>query len=168
MAPHGCYRCKGNDRWITIACANQKEWESFCKATDNSQWTKDERFIDDYDRIKNSQDLDKIIEEWTRNHTDYEIMEKLQNNGVAAAPVFNQLDFFTDSHAQEEEFMVPLPHPAEPAGYVYNTPWKMSMTPGKMRRHAPILGENNKYVLCNICGLTENEYLELIETKVVW
>ena len=30
-APHGCYRCKGDDRWCVIAIDNQEEWKRFCE-----------------------------------------------------------------------------------------------------------------------------------------
>ena len=44
MAPHGCYRCQGDDKWATIAVSSDEEWEAFCQALGNPAWTKEERF----------------------------------------------------------------------------------------------------------------------------
>jgi crotonobetainyl-CoA:carnitine CoA-transferase CaiB-like acyl-CoA transferase len=77
-------------------------------------------------------------------------------------------EMFTDPHLQEEEYVVPLPHPNDPAGYVYNTPWKLSETPGRPYRHAPLLGEHSEYVLCELCGVPKEKFAKLCEEKVVW
>lgn len=168
MAPHGCYRCKGEDKWITIACATQEEWRAFCQATGNQHLLNDERFVDNYARLTNRKELDKIIEEWTSRRIDYEVMELLQQAGVAAAPVFTLAELFTDPHAQEEEYFVHLPHPEEPGGYVYNIPWQLSRTPGEIRSPAPLMGEHNEYVLCELCGIPKDEFQSLVEEKVIW
>ena len=39
-APHGVYRCKGDDRWCAIAVYTDEEWESFCRAVGNPEWTR--------------------------------------------------------------------------------------------------------------------------------
>ena len=35
FAPHGCYRCKGDDNWVTIAVENDLQWRYFCDAIGN-------------------------------------------------------------------------------------------------------------------------------------
>ena len=34
-APHGVYRCRGEDRWCAIEVQNDEEWEGFCRAVGN-------------------------------------------------------------------------------------------------------------------------------------
>jgi len=43
-APQGCYRCSGEDRWVTISVTSDTEWQAFCTAIGNPDWTKDTRF----------------------------------------------------------------------------------------------------------------------------
>jgi len=168
MAPHGCYPCRGEDKWITIACATEEEWRALCIATGNPQWMEDDRFADLNSRLKNGEEVDKLITEWTSAHTDYEAMEILQGAGVAALPVLTMAEMFTDPHALEEEYLVHVPHPYEPGAHSYNTPWKLSETPGGISRHAPILGEHSEYVLCELCGIPKDEFAKLVDEKVVW
>jgi len=132
------------------------------------QWIEDERFADMYLRLKNTEELDKLISAWTRLHTNYEAMEILQKAGVAAVPVLTIANMFTDPHAQEEEYFVPLPHPYDPDGWVYNVAWKLSQTPGELTTPAPLLGEHSEYVLCELCELPKEEFDRLVKDKVIY
>jgi benzylsuccinate CoA-transferase BbsF subunit len=83
MAPHNCYRCRGDDKWVSIVIANDEEWEAFCNALGNPEWTEDVRFSDAYSRWQNQNELDQLIEQWTVTQTAYEVMEELQQAGIA-------------------------------------------------------------------------------------
>ena len=168
MAPHGYYPCKGEDRWVTIACGTEEEWKALCVATGNPQWIDDPRFADGYQRLKNQGELDRLISEWTVNYAPTEAMETLQKAGVATVPCYSIVDLVADPHAQEQEYFIALPHPAEPDDFVYGNPWRLSETPPEIRRHAPLFGEHNNYVLCELCGIPEEEVASLVQDKVVY
>ena len=98
MAPHGCYRCEGEDKWVAIAIANDDEWHAFVDAIGNPEWGTDDRFSDGYRRWENQDELDKLVEQWTISHTPYEVMEILQKAGVAAGPTLNAEELLNDPH----------------------------------------------------------------------
>ena len=50
MAPHNCYRCKGDDKWVSIAISTDEEWDAFTNAIGNPEWSEDRRFSDAYSR----------------------------------------------------------------------------------------------------------------------
>jgi benzylsuccinate CoA-transferase BbsF subunit len=43
-APHGVFRCKGEDRWCAITVFTDAEWQSMCKAMGNPEWIEDAEF----------------------------------------------------------------------------------------------------------------------------
>jgi len=98
MAPHGCYRCKGDDRWVNISVASDEEWRSFCIAIGDPPWTKEERLADSLSRHHNQDELDRLIEEWTIQHDHYDVMNTLQKAGVAAGAVLTSAELLTDPH----------------------------------------------------------------------
>jgi len=51
---------------------------------------------------------------------------------------------------------------------LYGIPWKFSRTPGSIRRRAPLLGEHNQYVFCELLGMGEEEVSHLAEEKVLY
>jgi len=82
MAPHGCYPCKGEDKWVAIAVSNDEEWDALRKAMGNPVWGNDTKFSDKFNRWLNRDELNKLIADWTKEFTHYEVMHKLQDVGV--------------------------------------------------------------------------------------
>jgi crotonobetainyl-CoA:carnitine CoA-transferase CaiB-like acyl-CoA transferase len=168
MAPHNCYRCKGEDKWISIAVATDLEWESLCKAMGNPEWTHEATFADAYSRWQNQDRLDSLLQDWTQNYDAYELMKLLQGGGVAAMPSVNASELFSDPHNVARENIVEVQHPVIGKKMVIAPPWKMSETPATIQRTAPLLGEHNDYVLGDLLGLSEDEIAQLMEEKVVY
>lgn len=166
MAPHNCYRCQGNDKWISICIANDEEWQSFCRAIGNPEWTEDERFSDQLSRWKNQEELDRLVEQWTSNYTYYQAMEILQGAGVAAMPSFSADDILGDPHLNERQFTEILDRPDIGVHVEIVVPWKMSATPMRIARDAPHIGEHNQYILRELLGMSEQEIQSLTEEGV--
>ncbi|MDY7018567.1 MAG: CoA transferase [Chloroflexota bacterium] len=168
MAPHNNYRCKGEDKWISVAVNSEEEWKALCQALDEPSWTDQKRFADKYSRWTNQEELDKLLSYWTINHTDYEAMDVLQKAGVAAAPCMDAEERYFDTHFQEREVYTEITHPRSGTFVITNTPWKMSKSPNKIRVGAPMYGEHNDYVFGELLGLPQAEIARLIEEKVLY
>ncbi len=168
MAPHNCYRCKGDDKWVSIAISSDEEWEALSRAMGNPAWTKEERFGDQLSRWQHQKELDELIEAWTINHTHYEVMEMLQRAGVAAVPSFSNEELFSDPHCRERECFIAVQHPEEGELYVLAPPWKFSATPAKVTAAAPLLGEHNEYVFGELLDMPREEISRLVAEKVVY
>jgi crotonobetainyl-CoA:carnitine CoA-transferase CaiB-like acyl-CoA transferase len=161
MAPHGCYPCRGDDRWVVIAIATDAEWDSFCAAVENPAWARDERFADAAKRYRHQDALDALIAAWTRQHSPWEIMERLQGAGIAAGPVMREPDLFTDPHLHARGFFQVVTHP-EAGTHVYpGIMWRMSKTPATIRRPPVRLGEDNDYVYRELLKLSDAEIAAL-------
>ena len=168
FVPHNNYRCRGTDKWVAIAVKTEEEWRSFCKATGHAGWRRDDRFLDKYRRLHHREELDKLVNEWTVQHSPYEIMDILQRAGVAAVPVMNIEDEYVDPHFRERQTFIEFEHPLVGFEAIYGIPWKLSKTPGAVYRHAPALGEDNRYVFGELLGLSEAEIARLEEDKVIY
>jgi benzylsuccinate CoA-transferase BbsF subunit len=168
MAPHNCYPCKGEDKWVSIAIATEEEWDCFCNAIGNPEWAQDERFADAYWRWRNQDELDKLISEWTINYTHYEVMDILQKVGVAAVPSFNSQELYNDPHLKERGFSSEVAHPVMGKVAVVGPPWELSETPARIYRHAPLFGEHNDYVFRDLLGMSDDEFARLVEEKVIY
>ncbi len=168
MAPHNCYRCKGEDKWVSIAVATDEEWEALCQAMGNPDWTRDERFSDAYLRLENQDELDKLIGAWTVNYTHYEVTDILQKAGVAAMPSFSAEELFNDPHFKERGLTAEVEHPRMGKQIMVGAPWKMSDSPPPVQRASPLLGEHNEYVFGELLGMSREEIARLKEEKVLY
>lgn len=166
MSPHGCYRCKGNDKWVTIAVSSDKEWKAFRKVIGNPSWTQEDKFDSITSRWENRLELNRFVEEWTLKHEPYEIMYMLQKEGIAAGPVIGPADALDDPHLAKRNFFHEITH-REAGSHKYpGMFFKFSKTPAEIRIPAPCLGEHNEYVFREILGLS-NEEIKWMEKEQI-
>lgn len=168
MAPHGCYRCQGEDKWVAIAVSSQDEWKSFCGAIGNPGWTKKEEFSDELSRWKNQEELDKLIEEWTKKHHHYEVMKLLQGAGVMAGASLGLDELVSDPQLREREFFIDMEHPVMGKLCLAGLPWRLSDCSRGNYYSPPLLGEHNDYVFGELLGMPKEEIRRLEKEKVIY
>ncbi len=166
-APHGAYRCKGDDRWIGIGVYTDEEWENFCRVLGSPAWTNEERFATLDGRTKNSDALDKLVEAWTINFTSEQVMAMLQAVGVAAGVVATAEDSEKDPQLKEYDFFRDLDHPYLGRRNFYHPPgFTLSDVKSQLHR-PPLLGEHTEYICTEILGMSKAEYEQLLKEGVI-
>ena len=165
-APHGCYPCKGEDKWVAIAVSTDAEWIALCRVIGNPDWSKDDKFSDQFSRWQNQDELNKLIAGWTKNFTHYEVMHMLQRVGVAAGASFNIEEIINDPHVKKRGAFIEQQHPIAGKTTVYRSPWKSALTASNPP--APCIGEHNGYVFKELLGMTDSKIVELIDMEVIY
>jgi benzylsuccinate CoA-transferase BbsF subunit len=166
-APHGVYRCKGDDRWCAIAVFTDEEWEGFKRALGNPPWADDKRLDTLAGRLENRAEVDRLVEEWTGGHTAGEVMALLQGEGVAAGVVQDAGDLAKDPQLKERGFFVELDHPELGKTLSDGVPLRLSDTPASYNRAAPTLGQDNDYVYRELLGISQGELAKLRRDGVI-
>jgi len=167
-APHGVYPGKGEERWIAIAVASDEEWQALCKVMGNPEWTKSPKFDTLLHRTENQDELDKLMGQWTKNHTPEEIMAKLQAAGVAAGVLQNAEDMVDkDPQLKLRQHFVELDHAEMGKHLTERPPFKLSKTPSEPQRPFPSFGEHTEYVCKEILKMGDAEFADLIGTGVL-
>ena len=173
MVPYGNYPCApgpdgSGDKWISIAVATESEWQGLVSAMGSPGWAKDQRFGSQYRRQRHRRELDGLLSQWTAGHDPDALTEMLQGYGVAAAPALSAEERLFHPHFMERGLYSDIDHPALGAEPIFNLMWGLSKTPSAVRRHAPLMGEHNRQVLCGTLGLSEAELAELEERQVIY
>lgn len=165
--PHGCYPCFGKDRWCVIAVTSDHEWEAFCQAIGDPEWTLDARFATMLGRKENEDALDDLIAGWTQNHSPEEVMSLMQARGVPAGVVMSTRDLIEDSQLKERQHFRLLEH-KEIGPHLYQAPaYRLSKTPCHIWKAGPCLGEDNEYVYKHLLGYSDEEIAELLIEGVI-
>ena len=160
MAPHGCYPCSGDDEWVSIAVGSDAEWRALA-AVIGEPWAAEARFADLAGRKRQEDELDRLIGEWTRSRTKYEVTETLQAAGVAALPTLNTLDLPSDPHLQARGVYPAGGHPhLPPAGFARGA-WNLKGTPPSVAARAPFAAEHDRGVFVGLLGKSPQEYHRL-------
>lgn len=166
-APHGVFPCKGDDRWISIAVATEEEWQSLLKAFGHPEWLKVAKFKTLEQRLAHIDTLHALIGEWTAQFDDRELAILLQSHGVAAAPVLNVADLLNDPHYKARKTFVEVTHPLGFKETIYGAYVKTSGFEAAVRP-GPVIGQDNEHVFKDILGLSETQYQELVERKIIY
>ena len=93
---------------------------------------------------------------------------RLQSHGVAAVPVMGAEERLFNSHFRERGLYADIDHPSLGAEPIFNLMWNLSQTPSAIRRHAPLMGEHNQQVFCEILGMSAQEVKALEQTQVIY
>jgi crotonobetainyl-CoA:carnitine CoA-transferase CaiB-like acyl-CoA transferase len=154
MAPHGCYRCRGEPRWITIAVGDDSEWAALRSVLGDPE-LEDGAFAGPLERWRNQDRLDEIIERWTRERGADEAATRLQRAGVPSMPVHNGATLAGDPHIRARGILETADHPKLGERIVVGPPWKLEGA--GVRGASPLIGEHTQYVLREVLGLSQEE-----------
>jgi benzylsuccinate CoA-transferase BbsF subunit len=166
-APHGVFRCAGDDRWITIAVLTDGEWRGLVDAMGRPSWAAAPEFADGASRVANIDALHERIEAWTSTHDDHELAARLQRHGVAATPVLTVADLLHDPHYKARDTFIEVTHQLGFRETIYGAYVKLSRTPPAVRP-GPAIGQDNDHVFRELLGLPDEEYRRLIADEVIY
>jgi len=165
-APCNAYPCKGTDRWCVIVVQSEDEWQQFCQAMGNPEWTKEDWCQTLTGRKANEKQLDALISEWTKDFETENLMEMLQNHGIAAGMVKNSADLVEDPQLNRDYFWW-MNHP-EMGRFPYpRHAFKLSRTPDEARMPSPCLGEHTEYVCKQVLKLSDSEFIEYLNEGIL-
>jgi len=165
-SPHGVFCCYGDDRWCAISISDDEEWESFCRVVDR-RWTEDHKFATLVERKQNEDELERLVEEWTLGFSAEEVMTRLQEAGVPAGVVESPQGLASDPQLRYRQHFRTVEH-SEIGSYINAAPsFRLSKTPCKLKPY-PCLGEHNHYVYQEILGMSDEEFVSLLEEGVFY
>jgi crotonobetainyl-CoA:carnitine CoA-transferase CaiB-like acyl-CoA transferase len=167
MAPHGIYPARGEDRWIAIACRDDRDWHAFGDVV-GLPWTRETRFAERAGRIEARDQLDEMVSAWTRERDAFETTRALIDAGVPASAVQQPEDRIEhDPNTASWGLFPSAKHPEMGDVRVDGLGVHLSRTDWSIQRGAPCLGEHNEQVFGEILGLSGAEIGKLRDEKVI-
>jgi crotonobetainyl-CoA:carnitine CoA-transferase CaiB-like acyl-CoA transferase len=113
-------------------------------------------------------ELDRRLREYCAARTALEVESALNAARIGCARVFNTRDQYTDEHYAAREMTVPvLDRQSGVPIRVYGVVPKMSLTPGRIWRGAPSIGDDTTDILATMLDLPEAAIEELYAAQVV-
>jgi crotonobetainyl-CoA:carnitine CoA-transferase CaiB-like acyl-CoA transferase len=113
-------------------------------------------------------ELDRRLREYCAQHTCREVETALNKAQIGCSRIFSTPDQYTDAHYQAREMTVPvLDRQSGVPIRVYGVVPKMSLTPGRIWRGAPAIGEDTTDILAKLLGLAEPEIQRLYDGQIV-
>ena len=166
-APHDCYPCDGEDRWVAISVRTEAEWEALCITLGRPELIEDPRFLDQNSRFVHRDSLNAEIAMWTRTRTPMDAATTLQASGVAAGPSYTAQELYEDPHFRARGLFPEVDHPVVGQKPIVGLPWRLAPGPSERYWAAPTLGQHSDTVMREIVGLNDAEIAVLRDEKVI-
>lgn len=139
--PVNIYRCK--DDYVFILVALPSHWARFCKILGREELIEDPRTRMIADRARNLDFVDELVSRWTGERTAAEVLQTMEEAELVACPLYDFSHILQDEHIREREMVAEVDHPVAGKVKLFGVAVKHSLTPGKVRSAAPLMGQHN-------------------------
>lgn len=150
MAPHGMFPAAGWDSWVAIAARTDAEWAALARLIGGEAL--DARFATLAGRKADEAALEALVGAWTAARPGADIETALQAIGVPVHLAVGTEDFMADPQLEARGHFVRLPHPLMGEAVIEASRYRLSETPARYERAAPVYGRDNDQVLADFLG----------------
>ncbi|MHB8382028.1 MAG: CaiB/BaiF CoA transferase family protein [Candidatus Binataceae bacterium] len=164
-SPHGIYPCFGSDRWVAIDASGSEPWKALRIVIGGV--LKESKFDTLIGRLRNREELDNTIADWTRTQEAEAVEHILQNAGAPAHVVSRGGDLARDPHLREINHFRKISDPVIGEAEIEAPRFELHRTPHVETRRGPRVGEHTSEVLRGICKLSDDEIADLEKAGVL-
>ena len=135
------------DGYMIIAVGNDGQFGKLCATLGHAEWSRDERFRTNPQRVKHRVELIGLLSDITITRGTADWVTAMEDSGVPCGPI-NTLDrVFDDPQVQARGLRMDMPHPLAGTVPLVANPIRLSGTPVQYRRAPPTLGQHTDEVL---------------------
>jgi benzylsuccinate CoA-transferase BbsF subunit len=166
-APHGMFRCQGDDAWCAIAVESDAEWLALAAAIGRQDLVNRLDLRHAAGRLRNVELLERVVSQWTAGHSVEEVARCLQTAGVPAAVVASSRYLIEqDKQLVERGYFQSLDHPEMGPSLFTSPPYRVDGERVELVR-PPLFNEHTHEVMSKVLGLSDERIRDLAERKVL-
>jgi crotonobetainyl-CoA:carnitine CoA-transferase CaiB-like acyl-CoA transferase len=150
-APHGVWRCAGDDDWISVVVRTDAEWRALCSLVPGLAGM---AVLDLRQRIDAQRAIDAALTSWAASRSAATAAGLLLTADIPAAALARYGDLVRSPHLAAREFW-----DAHGGGVLPGLPWRASF--GRATGSAPGLGADCDQVLTDVLGLSQERIADL-------
>ncbi|HEU0166939.1 MAG TPA: CoA transferase [Chloroflexota bacterium] len=159
LAPYEAFQTQ--DGYLMISCGNDRLFAQLASILGRDEWTRDERFVHNPERVHNRAALKVLIEEQTRGWATDKLSQALTKAGVPNGPIRDSLAVTRDDQAEALGIFQGFPHPSLEDFKSIGLPFTLDGERPPLKRVPPSLGQHNREVLCDL-GFAEQDIERLV------
>jgi crotonobetainyl-CoA:carnitine CoA-transferase CaiB-like acyl-CoA transferase len=166
IAPYNVY--PSSDGYVAIFTASERHWHSIARVLGREDLLSDPAYSSTPARAARMEEIDAMVEAWTKQRSKEEIMAALTVAHVPCAPVRNAREVVNDPHLRARGVWVDVEHPRRGKTRVPISPIRLhGSAPAAVVRPAPLLGQDTDRVLSELLGLPEAAIAALHDGGVI-
>jgi crotonobetainyl-CoA:carnitine CoA-transferase CaiB-like acyl-CoA transferase len=118
-------------------------------------------------RRKNPEIVVAAITEFCSRHTKEELYEEGQKRRIAVTPINTVGEFMNSEQVKARETFVTMEHPVIGKYLQFGPVPRLSESPGRIARPAPLIGEHNQEIYCGDLGMNHDDLVALRASGVI-
>ncbi len=124
-------------------------WAPLAKLMDRPELVTDPAYATPEARLPHLDEVFGVVEQWTKNHTKFEVLEKLNSIDVPCGPILSTQDLIDDPSLNASGMIATVEHPERGAFKTVGCPLVLSDTPVSIVA-SPSLGQHSEEILREI------------------
>lgn len=165
MAPYNVYAAR--DGYVAIIVVTEAHWHNLLAAIGRADLRDDPRYASNEARVARMDEVDALVEDWTRRHDRDQVFAAARRHGVPTAPVRDLDEVVHDPHMHERGMLQWIDHPEVGRVVVPASPLRFHGTEAPVHRFSPAQGADNRAVFVDWLGLDEAAYGGLVADGVI-
>jgi len=165
LCPYNVYAAR--DGHFAIICNHDEHWQRLAATMGCEELGTDPRYLTVKDRVEHMEEVDSLIEAWSRNHDRNWLFDQLIGNRVPCAPVRELNEAMQDEHLHERGMLLEIDDPTFGKVVICRSPIKFVDRPPPPYQSPPHFGEHNQAVYGGWLGLNGTELDKLRADSVI-
>jgi crotonobetainyl-CoA:carnitine CoA-transferase CaiB-like acyl-CoA transferase len=170
-APQGIYACLGHgaerEQWLALSIANDAQWEQLKAYLGNPAWGRDPALSSLPGRRAAQDRIDAELRTLFAARNLDALVSELTSAGIPAARVEDPRATSRHPQMAARGFYEIVAHPVAGTHPIPTLPFRYAGVERLIRTPAPTMGEHNREILCDLLGVTEEEFLKLQRDGVI-
>ena len=164
--PGTAYRCApGGPNDYVFVFVQQQMWHPLLRAIAREDLVGDARYETGEARWRNREEVNTLMEAWTRARTKHEVMKILAAAGVPCGACLDTGEVLTDPHLRARDMIVEVEHPVRGKYLTVGNPIKLSASATTITP-SPLLGQHREEVLKQL-GYDDDEIERLAKDGAI-
>ena len=144
-APHGHFRCRGEENWVALSVQTERQWQRLVAAAGSQ--LQGFAHLDAAGRISQRGAIERTLLEWTAQRAEADVVAVLTAAGVPVAPIANYQAMSGAGWRLRRGLTRDVDHPCIGRQEVVVPPWLFAGKSAGVARPAPLLGADTDAVL---------------------
>ena len=156
------------DGYVVMHIVEDHHWRSLVELMGNPDWARGEEWNSYAYRCGHLFEIGHKIDEWARTQKREEFHHQGSAKGFAVGSVYDAKEVLGSRQLAARNYFVEVDHPEAGTLRHAGWPYQMSASPPCIQRAAPLLGEHNREVLCDVLGYSEADFESLLRSAAIW
>lgn len=165
IVPTNTYLC-ADDSYVIIGGNGDSIYRRLMETAGRKDLADDPRLQTNAGRVEHEAEIDEALSRWCATLPSEEVLRLLDEAKVPAGPIYSVRDMFADPHFRARNLFETVEINGAPLEIPTILP-KLEGTPGQTRWPGPEIGAHNREVLCELLGLSNEDYDALCRDGVI-